>query len=353
MAQKKKRLVEHFDLIIEGGDFEAFKRVFDKCEIDAKAPGGKTTCNAFYFKNLTPKHIQFLIDNGLEVNVDCGFGYTAVAYHAAIKENLKCLIDNGADVDFVVSSFNGTALKRACTTKDVEAVRNLLEAGASVSVKDALGMSLLDATLKSCDNIYIPQVVNISKMLLEAGCVKSEKTDSFVKTIGERFEFYRDNISKDIVDRLSSALDELYVLFNVVPVPRRVVYDGTSPITVKTSIWQDQFEELWDKLVPGSGKAQTVQGEMIRIVGRLTNEILDNGSINWGADHKLMLDSYSKFLDMNKGLEQSLVDEAGRISKSISSKSDKTTLYRLAEITVKWVIANPNPIPLGKVDYYH
>ena len=253
----------------------------------------------------------------------------------------------------IVKGSDFETLKKACVTKDAEAVRNLLESGAPVNAKDTSGMSLLDITLKYCDNIYIPQTVSISKMLLEAGCAKSEKTDSFVKTIGERFEFYRDNISKDIVDRLSSALDELYVLFNVAPVPRRVVYDGTSPITVKTSIWQDQFEELWDKLVPGSGKAQTVQGEMIRIVGRVTNEILDNGSINWGADHKLMLDTYSKFLDMNKGLEQSLVDEAGRISKSISSKSDKTTLYRLAEITVKWVLANPNPLPLGKVDYYH
>ena len=50
---------------------------------------------------------------------------------------------------------------------------------------------------------------------------------------------------------------------------------------------------------------------------------------------------------------EDLVDEAGRISKSISPKSDKPTLYRLTEITVKWVLANPNPIPLGKVDYYH
>ena len=33
MANKKKRLVEQFDQIIENGDFEAFKGVFDKCEI--------------------------------------------------------------------------------------------------------------------------------------------------------------------------------------------------------------------------------------------------------------------------------------------------------------------------------
>jgi hypothetical protein len=42
MAQKKKRLVDDFDLIIKSGDFEAFKSVFEKCEIDAKVPGGIT-----------------------------------------------------------------------------------------------------------------------------------------------------------------------------------------------------------------------------------------------------------------------------------------------------------------------
>ncbi len=253
----------------------------------------------------------------------------------------------------IVKDGDFVTLKKACVTKDAETVRNLLEAGVPVNAKDTSGMSLLDITLKYCDNIYIPQTVSISKMLMKAGCVKSEKTDSLVKAIGERFEFYRNDISKDIVERLSNALDELYELFNVAPVPKRVVYDGTSPITVTSSRWQDQYNELWNTLVPGSGKAKTVQGEMIRIVGRVTNEILDNGSINWGDDFKLMLETYSKFLDMNKTLELGLVEEAKRISKSIFSKSDKPELYRLTEITVQWVIANPKPIPLGKVDYYH
>ena len=30
---KKKKLVDNFQLIIDSGDFEAFKKVFDKCEI--------------------------------------------------------------------------------------------------------------------------------------------------------------------------------------------------------------------------------------------------------------------------------------------------------------------------------
>ncbi len=41
------------------------------------------------------------------------------------------------------------------------------------------------------------------------------------------------------------------------------------------------------------------------------------------------------------------MNEADTIAKMISSNSDKNILYRLTELTVKWVLANPNPIPLG------
>lgn len=131
---KKKKLTENFQEIIDSGDFEAFKGVFDQCEITATGKG-RTTCNAFSYRNLTPEHIQFLIDNGLEVNGDCGFGYPPIAFHAANKDNLRCLLKNGADINYVAVSYRGSALERACSTLDTEAVRNLLEENASIDTR--------------------------------------------------------------------------------------------------------------------------------------------------------------------------------------------------------------------------
>lgn len=348
---KRKTLVENFQEIIDSGDFEAFKKVFDKCEITA-TDRGKTTSNAFSHRNLKPQHIQFLIDNGLEVNGDCGFGYPPIAFHAANKENLECLLKNGADINYIAVSYRGSALTRACSTMNVQAVKNLLEEHASIDVQgDMDGKTLLDTTLAHCENIYIPKVLAISRMLLDAGASVTDKTIGYVQKIGENFEFYRDNISKDIVNELSTALDELYALFNVTPVARRAVHDGKTQISVKGKTWQEQYNELWNMLVPGSGKAQTIQGEMIRIVGRVTYEIIDNGAINWDNDYKEMLHTLRRFLNLNKKLDKKLIKEAVSIIKHIGMSTDKETLYRLTEIIVQWVLANAEPLPLGEVNY--
>ena len=126
---------------------------------------------------------------------------------------------------------------------------------------------------------------------------------------------------------------------------------GRSPISIKATTWQKQHEELWDLLVPGRGKAQTMQGEMIRIVGKVLHEILDNGGVNWDHDYVQMVEALHKFLQMNSGMEAGLVEEACNLTKKISPRSGKKELYRLNELVVQWVIANPEPVKLGDEDY--
>lgn len=56
---------------------------------------------------------------------------------------------------------------------------------------------------------------------------------------------------------------------------------------------QDEiFSKLWDELVPQSGDAKTIQGEVIRAFGRLQYEWLNNGNGNWDNTYFAeMLDS--------------------------------------------------------------
>ena len=54
---------------------------------------------------------------------------------------------------------------------------------------------------------------------------------------------------------------------------------------------------------------------------------------------------------MGSGIESGLVEEACNLTKKISPHSSKKELYRLNELVVQWVIANPEPVKLGDVDY--
>lgn len=351
MAKKRKTLVDNMQEIIDSGDLEAFKAVFDKCEITATIRG-KTTSNTLSYKGLTPAHIQFLIDNGIDVNVDAGLSRPPVAHQAYSQENLRCLIENGADIDLYLNGYYGNALHYAALRHRPEEVRNLLACGASPYVKCGWrNHSALDEALSTCQNVEIVRTLEIAKLLLEAGVGKTDKSKEYVHIIGERFEFIRPDFNKELVDEVSAALHELYVLFDVEPVPQRVVYDGKSRIVVKEDTWQKQHEELWDMLVPGRGTANTVQGEVIRIVGKVLHEILDNGGMNWDDEYRKMMKALVNYFYMAGGLEAALVEEACRLAKNVSSRSEERPLERLNELAVKWVIANPEPIALGKVEY--
>ncbi len=85
--------------------------------------------------------------------------------------------------------------------------------------------------------------------------------------------------------------------------PKTPVHDGISPICIPQND-DDAFRPLWDYLVPPSGKAQTAQGEIIRIAGRVQHEFLDNGCINWDKDFEKMLDAFLKYLTLGNAFSQ-------------------------------------------------
>ena len=45
--------------------------------------------------------------------------------------------------------------------------------------------------------------------------------------------------------------------------------------------FEQRFGLLWKELVPNSGEAETLQGEIIRSVGGLEDEYNRNGNVNW------------------------------------------------------------------------
>lgn len=62
----------------------------------------------------------------------------------------------------------------------------------------------------------------------------------------------------------------------------------------------DRVSDLWKKLVPKEGEAETIQGEMVRAIGRIKGDYYKNGFGNW----------YSYYYDLSQFLAVHLADES-------------------------------------------
>jgi hypothetical protein len=120
----------------------------------------------------------------------------------------------------------------------------------------------------------------------------------------------------------------------------------------KADWWKKEHSRLWDELVPPSGPAKTVQGEVIRVVGKLTREAYTNGNINWDKSCALMWRFVARTLD-DPGTfspeERARINEWVRIiirdHEWPDVSGDGSPYYLVGEKAVAWVLAHPGPIP--------
>jgi hypothetical protein len=347
MAKKRTTLPKDFEELLSKGNLQDLKNVFDKCEIDARGGSGKQTALAY---DKCPHDLaKWLVEQGADLQATDTYGNTPLHKRSrSIFGNIKSLLELGADVHHKNNSI-GTPLHAAADSHNVENTALLLAHGAPIDVVNSSGHTPLEQALKTCTNNDIVKTVDISKMYLNAGVQITPGMKESVTEIGKRFEFLRDRFNKDSVNEVSNALKELYRIFEVEPVTKRVLHDGNALITTKATTWQNQHQELWDLLVPGSGPAATIQGEVIRITGRIANELEGNGGINWDDDYKKMADAFFTFVKQGNQLSSSELEEAENIVKEVKRKSGDSA--RLCELGVQWVISNPSPLKLSSVEY--
>ena len=120
---------------------------------------------------------------------------------------------------------------------------------------------------------------------------------------------------------------------------------------MKSKNWRSEFKRLWDELVPAQEQATTVQGELIRAVGRLSDEAYRNGNINFDKGHRMLCD-YIRVNLKNPAIFNA--DEIHEIDQWIDQVLDaehpdlrgsESCHYRLAEKAVKWCQSRPDLIP--------
>ena len=131
---------------------------------------------------------------------------------------------------------------------------------------------------------------------------------------------------------------------------RRIQHDGKSPIVLIGDTWEKRYEQAWELLVPSSGRASTMQGEVVRIAGKVNDELLRNAMGNWDREYRKMLNAISGYLQQGNSLTESELVEVADIQKHIL-EDDGTGSHRLCELATAWVVLNPEPMALEKVNY--
>ena len=347
MAKKKKTLPANFYELIEAKDLDALKAVFNECELNAydrysfKKP-------ALSFYNVPLELMDWLIAQGADINVKDEYDRTPLHYHAQVNdiERVTLLLEKGADIESK-AAYDETPLFGAGYHPEVTAL--LIAKGANVKAKDDMNHNPMEAMLYA-QSIDISKAAKTAELYLKAGLKPTKFAKEQITRIGEDFEFHRTDFNPEYLEETDAGLQQLYKLFDVPPVPRRIQHDGKSAIILAGDTWEERYEQAWTLLVPGSGSATTVQGEVVRIAGRVNDELLRNAMGNWNKEYRKMLTAISGYLQQGNPLSESELAEVADIQKHIL-EDDGTGTQRLCELATAWVVQNPQPIALGKVNY--
>ena len=134
------------------------------------------------------------------------------------------------------------------------------------------------------------------------------------------------------------------------------IHDGVSPIYVPEGDEDKAFQTLWDYLVPPYGKAQTAQGEIIRIAGRVQHEFLGNGCINWDEDFQKMLDAFLEYLQLGNGFNDEDLKSAEVLVLLLKENGEKGLVddrltMVLCSCAMAWIKQNPEVLAPLKAEY--
>src|SRR5262245_5778381 len=115
--------------------------------------------------------------------------------------------------------------------------------------------------------------------------------------------------------------------------------------------WRKEHTRLWGSLVPAKGQAEPVQGELIRIAGKLTDQAYRNGNMNWTDEHEKMwrivgkqLDDPQTFNEKDCKLIREKIDEIIRDYDAPDVSGNGSCYYFITEKVVDWCMAHPKPI---------
>lgn len=354
-AKKRKTLPKEFEGLLKSGDIEALKTQFARCEPNAVT--SKYGSNVF---SLTPLPREFAFwarEQGADVNFLDYYGRTPLFNQSSFYNgDAALLIELGADVNAAGRNDGTTPLHLAATYGRVKALKALLAAGARVDARQCgvLGHRYTPLEMAAVQHrVPFALLAGVCGLLLEAGAEMTDTAREGICRASEEFQRNKRGMTDpEWIRSQTEGLEQLYRMFDVQPAAEVPFHDGVSPIIITEAGFAAQYNKLWDYLIPPVGRAQTAQGEAVRIAGRVRDELLRNGGANWDGEYRKMLAIFPEYLRLGRPLSGQDQADAARIAKLLmSAPVDDTLTKALCEYAVRWVLQNPDVLPPLKADY--
>ncbi len=350
----RKTLPKNLDALLdaasESNDYAPVYAILEKCLPDARFGYHKEPL--LMNGKCTLELAQWAIERGTDINAGNIQDRTALHESAGSRFGQVLtptqLIELGANIH--AKSCDGrTPLFSAANGKNLASVKVLLEHGADAVAKSDAGDTPLEYALRHMAPMDFPDMMSIAKVLLDAGTDITEGMKESVKRVSDRFEFHRSRFNEDHVEETSEACHALCELLGIETPKQRILHDGKSPIVAKADTAGKRHKELWDLLVPSGGACQTVQGEVIRISGRIADEWFRNGGANWDRTYSQMAKAFATHMGSRTPLDSEDLEACKAVIKSLRQNPDSSE--KLMVWAVEWVRLNPTPATLEAPSY--
>ena len=357
----RKTLPADIKQIIASGDVEAVAQAVERCEVGAYLRGSAYESRLMHFP-AAEEITDFLLARGEDINSRDRYERTPI--HARVSsrclDQIPMLIARGGDINARDTS-DQTALFGVVERFPVADVSRMIAWGADpmvVADSRVYGKATLVENVVSWHNFLdAPRALAVIRLLLSVGAPVGERVPIALRAMDRmRCTFIThglpDHLSQSRVDEASAALSELCALFGVEQrevqrapvVGERLELDPSVPAL-------RQYGELWDLLVPDSGQCRTLQGEVIRIAGRVGHEVYDNGGINWDRSFGKLLDQYLSVVRSGLPMPPASVARAEAAVASLKACSMNTSdVDEITKLAVEWVRLNPVLVELNLPD---
>lgn len=295
------------------------------------------------------KALEILDKIGVDATNDIGETPLIIAAYLGRFEVLKKIIDKVENVDFKIQGRTiESALLEACGQRRLESIKLLVEAGANLEQEDKFGLTPLSKIFTNTFSDPIPSAAylvskgaKITDRVIKMGMSwNKEKFSNFLKTL----DFEIDNslipneekAIKEEEKKIDSSLDIVY-LHN----------------SVNNKNYFETAKIIWQKLVPKSGQAKTVQGELLRAIEKLRDEAQRNGNINFNKNHHGILIEYlRKYLTSENNFNKESIKEINRDLDRLANKNnpyiDDDLYDRITNRIIDWYLQNPKQIAHAK-----